>query len=99
MTDIDKQKQELREQAQVYKCRADIFKKIITLLNGFAELEDEFRTMVDSLQIDELNHMRKTAEDMEYSYRKTSEVAAKAAVSGDFMSEALKSLDEEIENL
>lgn len=92
----NEQKQELQEQAQIYKCRADIFKKVVTLLEGFAKLEGEYRTMEGSRQTKDVNHMYKVAKAMEHSYRKTSEVAEKAAASDDPVSEALECLLEEI---
>ena len=92
----NEQKQELQEQAQIYKCRADIFKKIVTLLEDFAKLEGEYRTMEGGCQIEDVNYMYKVAKAMEHSYRRVLEVAEKTAVSEDPVSEALECLLEEI---
>lgn len=90
------QQQELQEQAQIYKCRADIFKKIVTLLEGFAELEGEYRTLEGGRQIEDVNTMYKIAKAMRDSYRETSEIAERTAASDDPVSEALGCLLEEI---
>lgn len=92
----NEQKQELQEQAQIYKHRASIFGRIVAILECFAELEDEYPTLACSQQKKDVNYIYKVAKAMEHSYRKTSEVAEKAAASDDPVSEALECLLEEI---